>query len=43
MCIQDAKTLLRFNWNAAIAQDPFDKKTLKSMAIDLGDKFENFF
>lgn len=22
----DAKTLLRFNWNAAIAQDPFDKK-----------------
>ena len=24
----DAKTLLRFNWNAAIAQDPFDKKTI---------------
>ena len=24
----DAKTLLRFNWNAAIAQDPFDKKTV---------------
>ena len=24
----DAKTLLRFNWNASIAQDPFDKKTI---------------
>ena len=24
----DAKTLMRFNWNAAIAQDPFDKKTI---------------
>ena len=24
----DAKTLLRFNWNAGIAQDPFDKKTI---------------
>ena len=24
----DAKTLLRFNWNAAIAQDPFDKQTI---------------
>ncbi len=24
----NAKTLLRFNWNAAIAQDPFDKKTI---------------
>ena len=24
----DTKTLLRFNWNAAIAQDPFDKKTI---------------
>ncbi|MFN3794695.1 MAG: WD40/YVTN/BNR-like repeat-containing protein [Chitinophagaceae bacterium] len=24
----DAKTRLRFNWNAAIAQDPFDKKTI---------------
>ena len=25
---QDLKTRLRFNWNAAIAQDPFDKKTI---------------
>jgi len=25
---KDAKTLMRFNWNAAIAQDPFDKKTI---------------
>ncbi len=24
----DAKTLLRFNWNASIAQDPFDAKTI---------------
>jgi photosystem II stability/assembly factor-like uncharacterized protein len=24
----DATTLMRFNWNAAIAQDPFDKKTI---------------
>lgn len=24
----DAKTRQRFNWNAAIAQDPFDKKTI---------------
>lgn len=24
----DPKTLLRFNWNSAIAQDPFDKKTI---------------
>jgi photosystem II stability/assembly factor-like uncharacterized protein len=24
----DAKTLLRFNWNASIAQDPFDKQTI---------------
>jgi photosystem II stability/assembly factor-like uncharacterized protein len=24
----DPKILLRFNWNAAIAQDPFDKKTI---------------
>ncbi len=24
----DPKVLLRFNWNAAIAQDPFDKKTI---------------
>ena len=24
----NAKTLLRFNWNAAIAQDPFDTKTI---------------
>src|SRR5688572_3705606 len=24
----DPKTRLRFNWNAAIAQDPFDKKTI---------------
>ena len=24
----DAKTMLRFNWNAAIAQDPFDNSTI---------------
>ena len=24
----DLKTKLRFNWNAALAQDPFDKKTV---------------
>jgi hypothetical protein len=24
----DPKTLLRFNWNSGIAQDPFDKKTI---------------
>jgi photosystem II stability/assembly factor-like uncharacterized protein len=28
VAIDDEKTRIRFNWNAAIAQDPFDKKTI---------------